>query len=281
MLLVVFGVTRLVLKVMGFLYEAIWKGKIQVNTLHHDLVEPTYQLLRLLVIAFALVAAFPYIPGSSSPVFKAISIFIGFLLSLGSTSLASNIVSGIVLTYTRGLRVGDRVQVADAVGDVIDRTLLVTRIRTIKNVVVTLPNAMVMQNQINNYSADAEKNDLVLHTTVTIGYDVPWRQVDHLLVEAAQKTPDILNKPAPFVLKTSLDDFYITYELNAYTDQAEKMAVTYSNLHENILDEFNQDGVEIMSPSYFAVRDGHESTIPKIELVRKHARESRNGSAGN
>ncbi len=274
-------VTRLALKVMSFFYEAIWKGKIRVNSLHDELVEPTYQLLRLLVIAFAIVAAFPYIPGSSSPVFKAISIFIGFLLSLGSTSMASNIVSGIVLTYTRGLKVGDRVQVADAVGDVIDRTLLVTRIRTIKNVVITLPNQMVMQNQVNNYTADAEANGLILHTTVTIGYDVPWRQVDQLLVQAALKTPDILKSPPPFVLKTSLDDFYISYELNAYTDQASKMAATYSILHGNILDEFNQGGVEIMSPSYFAVRDGQPTTLPKMEKIRKNGHEPGNGAGGS
>jgi small-conductance mechanosensitive channel len=229
----------------------------------------------------ALVAAFPYIPGSSSLVFKAISIFVGFLLSLGSTSMASNIISGIVLTYSRGLKVGDRVQVADAVGDVVDRTLLVTRIRTIKNVVITLPNAMVMQNQVNNYSADAESNGLILHTTVTIGYDVPWRQVDQLLVQAALKTPDILESPSPFVLKTSLDDFYISYQLNAYTDQAGKMAVTQSTLHENILDEFNRGGVEIMSPSYFALRDGQQTTIPKTETVRKNGRGPGNGSGGS
>ena len=270
MLVVISILTRLALKVMGFFYDAIFGGKIRVNKLHHELVEPTFQLLRLLVIAFALVAAFPYIPGSSSPVFKAISIFVGFLLSLGSTSLANNIISGIVLTYTRGLKVGDRVQVADAVGDVIDRTLLVTRIRTIKNVVITLPNAMVMQNQVNNYSADAKTNNLILHTTVTIGYDVPWRQVDHLLVEAALQTPDILQTPPPFVLKTSLDNSYISYELNAYTNKAEKMALTYSNLHENILDEFNQGGVEIMSPAYLAVRDGQPTTIPTVETVRKN-----------
>ena len=273
--------TRLALKLMGFFYDAIWKGKIRVNTLHHELVEPTYQLLRLLVIAFAVVAAFPYIPGSSSPVFKAISIFIGFLLSLGSTSMASNIVSGIVLTYSRGLKVGDRVQVGDAVGDVIDRTLLVTRIRTIKNVVITLPNAMVMQNQVTNYSADADNNGLILHTTITIGYDAPWRQVDQLLVQAALNTPDILKSPPPFVLKTSLDDFYISYELNAYTDQASKMAATYSTLHENILDEFNRGGVEIMSPSYLALRNGQQTTIPKMETIRKNGRTPGNGSAGS
>lgn len=279
-LVVIIILTRQVLKVMGFFYDAIWGGKIRVNTLHHELVEPTYQLLRLLVIAFALVAAFPYIPGSSSPVFKAISIFVGFLLSLGSTSLASNIVSGIVLTYTRGLKVGDRVQVADAVGDVVDRTLLVTRIRTIKNVVITLPNAMVMQNQVNNFSAEAEANRLILNTKVTIGYDVPWRQVDQLLVQAALKTPDILDAPPPFVLKTSLDDFYISYELNAYTDKAYKMAVTYSNLHENILDEFNREGVEIMSPSYLAMRDGQPTTIPTVKMNKQPGWESENGSAG-
>ena len=280
-LLVITFLTRLALRVMRFFYDAIWKGKIQVNSLHHELMEPTYQLLRLLVIAFAIVAAFPYIPGSSSPVFKAISIFVGFLLSLGSTSMASNIVSGIVLTYTRGLKVGDRVQIADAVGDVIDRTLLVTRIRTIKNVVITLPNQMVMQNQVNNFSADAVANGLILHTTVTIGYDVPWRQVDQLLVQAALKTADILKTPLPFVLKTSLDDFYISYELNAYTDQASKMAVTYSTLHGNILDEFSRGGVEIMSPSYMAVRDGQPTTIPKLEKMRKNGHEPENGSARN
>ncbi len=279
LMLVAIGLlTRLIFKAMSFFYDAIWKGKIRVNKLHHELVEPTYQLLRLLVIAFALVAAFPYIPGSSSPVFKAISIFIGFLLSLGSTSLASNVVSGIVLTYTRGLRIGDRVQVADAVGDVIDRTLLVTRVRTIKNVVITLPNSMVMQNKVNNYSAEAQNNSLILHTSVTIGYDVPWRRVDHLLIEAAQKTPDILDQPPPFVLKTSLDDFYISYELNAYTDRADRMALTYSTLHENILDEFQHGGVEIMSPSYFAIRDGQETTIPKKEGILEPDREKRNGS---
>jgi small-conductance mechanosensitive channel len=278
MLALITVLTRWALKMMGFFYEAIWKGKIWVNSVHKELVEPTYQLLRLLVITFALVAAFPYIPGSSSPVFKAISIFAGFLLSLGSTSLASNIISGIVLTYTRGLRIGDRVQVAEAVGDVIERTLLVTRIRTIKNEVITLPNAKVMQNQVNNYSADAENNGLILHTTVTIGYDVPWRQVDNLLVQAALQTPNIQKSPAPFVLKTSLDDSYISYELNAYTDQAQKMAETYSNLHENILDEFNRDGVEIMSPAYLAVRDGQPTTIPKMEMARKYSRGRGNGS---
>jgi len=257
--------THLGLKVLRFFYEGLQKGKIRYSGIDLELVEPTYQLLRFMIIAFALVAAFPYIPGSSSPVFKGLSIFVGFLLSLGSTSLVSNIVAGVVITYTRGLRIGDRVQIADSTGDVIERTALVTRIRTIKNVIISIPNNIVLQNQMINYSAEAAERGLILHTSVTIGYDVPWRQVNALMINAALDTQNILAQPEPFVLKTSLDDFYITYELNAYTSKPNLMAGTYSELHQNILDKFNLAGVEIMSPSYFAVRDGQTVTIPQTE----------------
>jgi small-conductance mechanosensitive channel len=270
---VIIAITRLVLKILHFFYEGFIRGKVRYSGIHPELVSPTYQLMRFLVIAFALVAAFPYIPGSSSPVFRGISIFVGFLLSLGSTSLVTNIVSGVVLTYTRGLKVGDRVMIADSVGDVIDRTLLVTRIRTIKNVVITIPNGMVMQNQIVNYSASAQQRGLILHTGVSIGYDVPWRQVHQLLIDAAADTPDVLQYPAPFVLQTSLDDFYVSYELNAYTAKPSKMAEIYSQLHQNILDKFNAAGVEIMSPSYFAYRDGQPSTIPEFQTYAPRPRQ--------
>ena len=227
-------------------------------------MEPTYQLLRFLVIAFALVAAFPYIPGSSSPMFRGLSIFVGFLISLGSTSLVTNIISGIVLTYSRGLKIGDRVKIGETYGDVIDRTLLVTRVKTIKNEIITIPNVIVMQNEIVNFSAEAHREGLILHTSITIGYDEPWRNVQKLLINAALKTEYILNTPEPFVLKTSLDNHYVSYELNAFTENPDLMADIYSELHQNILDKFNQANVEIMSPTYFAFRDGHESTIPKI-----------------
>ncbi|MEJ2707249.1 MAG: mechanosensitive ion channel [Anaerolineales bacterium] len=258
-------ITRMALKVLHFFYDGLQRGKVRYDGIHPELIEPTYQIARFLIVAFALVAAFPYIPGSSSPVFKGLSIFVGFLLSLGSTSMVTNIVSGIVLTYTRGLKIGDRVQINDSTGDVIDRTLLVTRVRTIKNVIISIPNAIVMKNMIVNYSTEADEKGLILHTSVTIGYDVPWRQVHQLLIQAAQATPDVLDTPHPFVLQTSLDDFYISYELNAYTAKAQKMAVIYSELHQNILDQFNQAGVEIMSPSYMALRDGGAITIPQVE----------------
>jgi small-conductance mechanosensitive channel len=263
MLVTIVIITRIVLKILRFFYDGLRRGRVRYDGIHFDLVGPTYQLLRFLVIAFALVAAFPYIPGSSSPVFKGLSIFVGFLLSLGSTSLVTNIVSGIVLTYTRGLKIGDRIEIAGTEGDVVDRTLLVTRVRTIKNVVVSIPNGMMMQNQIINYSAESQSRGLILNTSITIGYDVPWRQVHKLLIAAARKTPDILQQPSPFVLQTALNDYYVAYEINAFTTKPNNKANIYSKLHMNIQEQFNRAGVEIMSPSYFAYRDGKGTTIPQ------------------
>ena len=255
-------ITHYALKFLRFFSNGIKQEKIKISGLHPELVDPTYQLLRFFVVAFALVAAYPYIPGSDSPVFRGLSIFIGFLLSLGSTSLVSNIISGIVLTYTRGLKIGDRVKIGDAVGDVVDRNLLVTRIRTIKNVVITIPNGMVINNHIINYSSSAAEQGVILNTTVTIGYDVPWRQVHDLMINAALATPGVLKEPKPFVLQTSLDDYYVSYELNAYTKDPTWMAKIYSALHQNIQDRFTEAKVEIMSPSYAAFRNGNQATIP-------------------
>jgi small-conductance mechanosensitive channel len=265
-ILVIALFTRFVLRLLRFFYEGLQQGKIRFSSIHPEVVEPTYQILRFLVVAFALVAAFPYIPGSSSPMFRGLSIFVGFLISLGSTSLITNIISGIVLTYSRGLKIGDRVKIGETIGDVIDRTLLVTRVRTIKNVVITIPNVVVMQNEIINYSSEARDAGLILHTSVTIGYDEPWRNVEKLLVTAALETIDVMEYPGPYVLKTSLDNHYITYELNAFTDNPIRMDDIYSELHQNILDKFNQAEVEILSPTYFAFRDGQSSTISQVEI---------------
>lgn len=261
-LILILIVTRYTLKLLRFFHEGINSRKIKVAGLHQELTEPTFQLMRFMIVALALVAAYPFLPGSDSPVFRGITIFVGFLLSLGSTSLVTNIVSGIVLTYTRGMRIGDRVKIGGTVGDVIERTLLVTRIRTIKNVVVTIPNGMVLNNEIVNYNAPMVDEGLILNTTITIGYDVPWRKVHDLLIHAALATRDIISDPKPFVLQTSLDDYYVSYELNAYTHVPERMAMIYSELHQNIQDWFNEAGVEIMSPGYTAYRGGDELTIP-------------------
>ncbi|MCW5966019.1 MAG: mechanosensitive ion channel, partial [Bryobacterales bacterium] len=163
---------------------------------------------------------------------------------------------------TRAFVIGDRVKVGETTGDVVERTLLVTRLRTTKNVDVSVPNSMLLSNQIINYSAVAREKGLILHTTVTIGYDVPWRTVHSLLIGAALDTRDILENPKPFVLQTSLDDFYVSYELNAYTHNSKRIAAIYSDMHANIQDKFNEGGVEIMSPHYRAARDGNLTTIP-------------------
>jgi len=205
---------------------------------------------------------FPYLPGSESPAFRGVSIFLGVLFSLGSTAAVANVVAGVILTYMRAFRIGDRVKISDTIGDVIEKTLLVTRVRTIKNEDITVPNAMVLGSHIINYSSSAKDRGLILHTTVTIGYDAPWRKVHELLIAAAHSTEHILKEPSPFILQTALDDFYVSYELNAYTNRPEIMAGIYSSLHQNIQDRFNESGVEIMSPHYAAFRDGNQTTVP-------------------
>ena len=261
-LLVIVLITRYVLKLIHALFRAIESGAVTFEGFYREWADPTYKIARVLVLAFAAVVSFPYLPGAHTDAFKGVSLFLGVLFSLGSSSAVSNIVAGIVLTYTRGFEVGDRVQIGEAIGDVTERSLLVTRVRTIKNVEVTIPNGTVLASQVRNYSRLAQGAGLVLHTTVTIGYDAPWHIVHDLLTSAALRTADVLNEPAPFVLQTSLDDFYVSYELNAFTRRADLMAATYSSLHRNIQDAFNEAGMEIMSPHYGALRDGNEIAIP-------------------
>lgn len=259
---VIILVTHYVIKLIRLFFVEVGKGTITLPGFYPDWANPTFKIVRFLVAAFALVVVFPYLPGSESPAFKGVSIFLGVLLSLGSTSAVANIVAGIFLTYTRAFRIGDRVRIADTVGDITEKTLLVTRIRTIKNVDVTIPNSLVLGGHVTNYNSSVADYGLILHTSVTIGYDAPWKKVHELLIEAAQATEHILPLPEPFVLQTSLDDFYVTYEVNAYTDKPQRMAMIYSELHRNIQDKFNEAGVEIMSPHYSQIRDGNRAAIP-------------------
>jgi small-conductance mechanosensitive channel len=261
-IVVIVFVTHYVLKFIRLIFDALEKGTIELPRFDREWGKPTYKIVRFLVLAFVMVVIWPFLPGTNSEAFKGISLFFGALFTLGSSSAVSNIVAGTVLTYTRAFRIGDRIQLGDTVGDVIEKTLLVTRVRTIKNVEITVPNAQVLSGHIVNYSAIAKRGGLILHTTVTIGYDAPWRKVHELLIAAARSTANVLETPAPFVLQTSLDDFFVSYQLNAYTDQAAVMARTYSDLHQNIQEQFNEGGVEIMSPHYAALRDGNRTAIP-------------------
>ncbi|MDH4236511.1 MAG: mechanosensitive ion channel family protein, partial [Nitrospira sp.] len=267
---VIVVVTRYILKVIALFFAGIRRGAITFAGFHRDWAEPTYKIVQFLVIVFAAIACFPYIPGSQSEGFRGISVFLGLLISLGSAAAIGNIIAGVVLTYMRPFQVGDRVKIADTTGDVMEKTLLVTRVRTIKNVDVTIPNAMVLGSHLINFSSSAKNLGLILHTSVTIGYDAPWKTVHELLVSAARATTHILQKPEPFVLQTSLNDFYVTYEINAYTDQANLMAAIYAELHQNIQDKFNEAGVEIMSPHYTQLRDGNKTAIPDQYLPKTY-----------
>ncbi|GIW54642.1 MAG: mechanosensitive ion channel protein [Nitrospiraceae bacterium] len=269
-IIVIVVVTRYIIKLIHLIFNGIERGAITFAGFHRDWASPTYKIVRFLVIVFGAIAAFPYIPGSRSEAFRAISIFLGVLFSLGSTGAISNIISGLVLTYMRPFQIGDRVKIADTIGDVTARELLVTRVRTIKNVDITIPNVMVLSSHIINFSSSAKDRGLILHTSVTIGYDAPWRTVHKLLIDAAKATTHILEKPEPFVLQTSLDDFYVTYEINAYTNEPSKMATIYAELHQNIQDKFNEAGVEIMSPHYSQIRDGNKTTIPEEYLPKTY-----------
>ncbi|CBK43617.1 putative Small-conductance mechanosensitive channel MscS [Nitrospira defluvii] len=266
-IIVIIMVTRYIIKLIQLVFNGIQRGAITLTGFHRDWADPTFKIVRFLVIAFAAIAIFPYIPGSHSEAFRGVSVFLGVLFSLGSAGAVSNAIAGIILTYMRPFQLGDRVKMADTVGDVTEKTLLVTRIRTIKNVDITIPNSLILGAHIINYSSTSlAAPPLILNTSATIGYDVPWRTVHDLLKKAALATRNILSEPEPFVLQTALNDFYVTYELNAYTGAPNQMAVTYSNLHQNIQDVFNEAGVEIMSPHYAQVRDGNKTTIPESYL---------------
>jgi small-conductance mechanosensitive channel len=263
---VLIAISHYLLKSLKYFFGLVRDGKVVIGDFDSDLADPTYKILRLLVVAFAVVVAYPYIPGSNSPAFKGVSIFVGVLFSLGSTSAIGNIAAGLSLTYMQAFREGDVVKIGDVTGTVVQRKTMITRVKTFKNETITMANSAVMSAQITNYSIQAQRSGLVLHTTITIGYDVPWQQVHALLIEAARATSNVLESPAPFVLQTALNDFYVAYQINLYTKVPEKMPRITSELHANIQDKFNEAGVEIMSPHYAQIRDGNRTTIPESYL---------------
>ncbi|WP_347357742.1 mechanosensitive ion channel family protein [Bdellovibrio sp.] len=264
-ILVIGAVAHYLLKALKFIFDSLKDESIHINGFHADWAEPTYQLARILVFVIFMVVCFPYIPGSDSAAFKGLSVFLGVLISLGSSSAISNVMSGLVITYMRPFRLGDRVKIADIVGDVLEKNLLVTRIRTAQNLDVTVPNAMILSNHITNFSFQADSKGVSTSVNVTIGYDVPWDQVHNTLLAAAKRTPSVLEQPAPFVLQTSLNDFNVAYELNIWTSEPKALRQISSDLNRYIQEECAKAGIEIMSPHYISNRDGSKSTIPSLQ----------------
>jgi len=249
-LLVLFLVTRWLLGVTRLFFDAVGKGQVALSGFEPEWALPTYRIVRTAVVVFALVVAYPYIPGSRSAAFQGISIFLGVMFSIGSSSFIANSIAGYSMTYRRAFRLGDRIQVGEIFGDVTEIRLQVTHLRSLKNEEIVVPNSTLLGSNVVNYSALARSRGLILHTTVGIGYETPWRQVEAMLLMAAERTPGLLREPAPFVLQKSLGDFCVVYEINVYCDAPAEMAALYTRLHQNILDVFNEYGVQIMTPAY-------------------------------
>lgn len=263
---VIVFVLKYVIKLLKFFSNEVASGRLIINGFYPEWAKPTFNIVKGIFIALGFVGIWPLLPMSDSKIFQGVSTFFGLLVALGGAGAFSNIIAGLVITYMRSFKIGDRVKIGEVIGDVKEKALLNTKIKTIKNEIITIPNSQMISSHTINYTTANEEEGLILHTTVTIGYDVPWRQVHELLVDAALATEFVKKKPHPFVLQTSLDDFYVSYQLNARTREIQKMAAIYSELHKNIQDKFNEAGVEIMSPHYGAHRDGNQSTIPQKYL---------------
>ena len=257
---------KYLVRLFKYMAGEIQSERLKLRGFYPDWAMPTYHIIRFLLYAFMIAMIYPYLPGSNSGVFQGISVFVGLIVSLGSSTVIGNIIAGLVITYMRPFKLGDRIKLNDTTGNVVEKTPLVTRIRTPKNEVVTIPNSFVMSSHTVNFSQSAREFGLIIHSEVSIGYDVPWRTVNKLLVEAALNTPGVVDDPRSFVLSTSLSDWYPVYQVNAYIKDADRLAQIYSDLHQNIQDRFNEAGVEIMSPHYMAVRDGNAPAMaPKEE----------------
>ena len=276
-LVVWFYITRYGLKVTRGVFAAIDSRRLQIKGFEVEWAWPTYRIARLVIIIFALVIAYPYIPGSDSAAFQGVSILLGVLFSLGSTSVISNVIAGYTMTYRRAFRIGDRVKIGDTIGDVSEMRVLVTHVRTPKNEEVVIPNSTILNGEVTNYSTMARDQGLILHTTVGIGYDVPWRQVEAMLLLAAENTQGLLKEPVPFIRHKSLGDFAVNYELNAYCDNASQMVKLYTDMHRNIQDVFNENGVQIMSPAY-KEDPAEPKIVPKEQWYTPPATEPRQAS---
>jgi small-conductance mechanosensitive channel len=265
---IIIFITYYLIRLIKPFFTAIERGNLVIPGFYTDWAKPTYNLLLVIIIAIAAIVAFPYLPGFDSPAFRGVSVFLGLLLSLGSTSAIANVIGGIILIYTRAFRIGDHIQVGEVIGDLIEKNFLVIRICTPTNKIITIPNSSLLSSNVINFSISSRElnRNLIIQTTITLGYDLPWRKAHTTLIEAALETEHILKEPAPFVLQTSLDNFYISYQLNAYTNQPNLMVIIYSELHQNIQDKCNEAGIEILSPSYTSLRDGNTTTIPENYL---------------
>ena len=270
-LIIITLVTRYLLKLTKLFFSGIGQGTISFLNFEKEWALPTYRVVRILIVIFAVVIAYPYIPGSESEAFKGISVLVGLMISLGSSSIIGNLIAGYSLIYRRTFKIGDKVQIDNHFGTVVDMKMFVTRLRSLKNEEIVIPNSNIVGGTVINYSSLSKNNGLILHTIVGIGYETPWRQVEQMLLMAAERTEGLLKNPPPFVLQKNLGDFAVNYELNVYCDNPDNMMPFYTELHKNILDVFNEYNVQIMTPAY--ERDPElPKVVPKDQWYLKPAK---------
>jgi small-conductance mechanosensitive channel len=251
-IVIVLAITRAVADAFGYAFDAIHRGRLRLPLVHPETTTATRRIVGILVWGLGIAVAYPYLPGSGSDAFKGLSVLFGLMLTLGSTNLVAQAMSGLVIVYSRALRKGDFVEVGDVQGVVTEVAALATKVVNVRNEEITIPNSVLISSPIRNCSRLAGTQGSMLTATVTIGYDAPWRQVHAMLIEAAGKTPHVRADPAPYVYQRALSDFYVEYELFVSIDRPLERIPILSALHASIQDTFNAHGVQIMSPHFFA-----------------------------
>lgn len=250
--IVILLITRAVHAMVNNIFEAAQRGRLELTGMHRETAGATRRVVVLLVWALGFVFAYPYLPGSQSDVFKGLSVLFGFMITLGSAGIVNQLMSGMVVVYSRALKRGDFVTLGENTGTVMSLDTLSVKLVNVRNEEITIPNAVVVASPIVNYSRHATDRGALVATTVTIGYDTPWRQVHAMLLAAASRMRHVAMVPTPFVLQRALSDYYVEYELMVAIDDPALRPQALSSLHAEIQDEFNRNGVQIMSLHFMA-----------------------------
>lgn len=260
-ILVIIFVVRWLLKAIHHVATEIESEHLRLDGFYRDWAKPTYHIVRIFIIAFTLIVIWPLLPGSDSGIFKGVSIFVAALFSLGSTATVGNLISGLIITYMRPFVVGDFVRIGDREGTVIEKNTFVTRLRDIKENIITVPNNSILSLPTVNYSAAArERGGTIVHSDFTFTYHVPRATVESYLLEATARCKLLLKEPAPFVLVTTLEDFYTRYQINAYTANTHQLPDVYSEMHKNIIDVFHEHNLDPTSSHFVKVAPQNEKS---------------------
>jgi small-conductance mechanosensitive channel len=270
LIFVIIFISKKLVQFVNFIFSKIENKALTIENFYPEWASTTKKLATFFIITFTFVIIYPYLPGSGSKALEGVSVFLGLLISLGSSSAISNIIAGVMLTYMRSFKIGDYIKAGNQIGQVIEKGMTVTKLCTFKNEIVVLPNTQILNSEVINYSEKAKNKELILHTTVTLGYDTPWTKIHSMLLEAASLSKLVNQEKGSFVLQTSLNDFHISYELNVHTEHVALLPRVYNELHQNIQSVFSKHQVEIMSPAFNVYRSNPKDTTPLFEDILKN-----------